>query len=66
MYNYGLIREFKMKIYNVFRSLEYVGEFYQCSFSTNDKAETYILAKGYEGYDIDEFYVQEYYLDEDE
>ena len=52
-----------MKIYNVFRSVEWVGDFWQAAFSSNDKAETYILEQGEEGWEINDFYVTEYTVD---
>ena len=52
-----------MKIYNVFRSVEFVGEFWCAAFSTEDKADTYILEAGEEGYDVGDFYVSAYIVD---
>lgn len=52
-----------MIVYHVYHSEPWVGEFLQAAFSTNGKAETYILKRGEAGEDVGEFYVVPYTLD---
>ena len=52
-----------MQIFNVMHSEEYVGEFYQCSFSTMEKAEEWIAKQTYFD-DKENCYVVEHLVDE--
>ena len=51
-----------MIIYNVYHEEEFVGSFLQGSFSTRDKAESYVVNNPY-GYPIEEMSISEYELD---
>ena len=52
-----------MTIYNVFNFDEFVGTFWIAAFTSNDKAETFILQQAEQGYDIANWYVSAYTLD---
>lgn len=50
------------KIFNVFHSEPYVGEFYQCSFSTKEKAQQFIDSQ-FEFADKNNCYINEHIID---
>jgi len=52
-----------MKIYNVFYFDEFAGTFWQTACSSPEKAEEYKQRMAKEGYDVSEWYVEEFVVD---
>ena len=59
----GDTRSDPMIVFRVYNSEEFVGEFLQAIFTTNEKAEDYIDRRGIAGDNTDNMYIEGYTLD---